>query len=156
MRPLEAVLNTTGTAERPWIGFDHVGIVVSDLERYTRWYTNALDLTVELEWGWEQIDLCGVVLIHSDGWRLELTQRKGAQPSPRASNHADQHLLLGVSHLCLQVHDIQRVFDKLVAAGATVLMEPQVAVDPDNMISYMHDPEGNLIELLQRPRATST
>ena len=144
-------LSADGTAERPWIGFDHVGIVVSDLDRYTRWYSEALDLTLELEWGWEQIDLRGVVLIHPDGWRLELTERKGAQPSPRAPSHADQHLLLGVSHLCLQVRDIQQVFNKLVAAGATVLMEPQVAVDPNNMISYMHDPEGNLIELLQRP-----
>lgn len=136
---------------RPWIGFDHVGVVVSDLERYTQWYCRALDLTLELEWGWEEISLRGVVLLHDDGWRLELTERKGAQPSPRAPSHADQHLLLGVSHLCLQVREINRVFDQLVVAGATVLMEPQVAVDPQNMISYLHDPEGNLIELLQRP-----
>jgi lactoylglutathione lyase len=151
---LEATLTSTDQAQRPWVGFDHVGIVVSDLDHYTRWYSAALDLTLELEWGWEAIDLKGVVLIHPDGWRLELTERKGAQPSPRAASHADQHLLLGVSHLCLQVREIQRVFDKLVTAGATVLMAPQVAVDPNNMIAYLHDPEGNLIELLQRPAAT--
>jgi glyoxylase I family protein len=143
--------SSTAPVQRTWIGFDHVGIVVSDLERYTEWYCDTLDLELELEWGWGEIDLRGVVLIHPDGWRLELTERTGAQPSPRAPSHADQHLLLGVSHFCLQVRDIHAVHDRLVAAGATSLMAPETAVDPQNMIAYLHDPEGNLIELLTRP-----
>ncbi|HEY5058897.1 MAG TPA: VOC family protein [Gaiellaceae bacterium] len=144
----------------PRVGFDHMGIVVSDIDRYVKWYSEAFDLTSDLEFvmGPEN-NIRGIVLISPDGWRLELFECPGSTPSVREAHPMGQHKTQGITHLCLQASDIQPVFDRLVALGAAVHMEPQIVagsldtttpVDPNLRIAYLSDPEGNLIELLER------
>src|SRR4051812_16405073 len=74
------------------IGFDHVGIVVSDMDRYVEWYSEAFDLKPELEFVIREADIRGIVLISPAGWRLELFERTGSRPSGRAADPLGQHL----------------------------------------------------------------
>ncbi len=151
----------SGAEKRPTIRFDHVGIDVPDIDHYTRWYSEAFGLTTEFEFAIAEAGLRGIILLSPDDWRLELFERKGSKPSGRAANPIDQHLTLGIGHFCVQVSDIQQVFDKLISMGAKSLIEPQPAssqvesesgnsLDPSLLMAYLSDPEGNLIELFQR------
>jgi catechol 2,3-dioxygenase-like lactoylglutathione lyase family enzyme len=143
------------------IRFDHVGIDVPDLDHYTRWYSEAFDLTTEFEFAIAEAGLRGIILLSRDDWRLELFERVGAKPSGRAADPIDQHLTLGITHFCVQVSDIHQLFDKLISMGAKSLIPPQLAssqveaesgmsIDPKLVMAYLSDPEGNLIELFQR------
>jgi len=157
-------MNTTETG-LPVIRFDHVGIDVPDIEHYTRWYCEAFGLSPEFEFAIADVGLRGIILVSPDEWRLELFERPGARPSGRIPNPIDQHLTLGIGHFCVDVSDIQEVFDRLISMGAKSLIEPQPAVsqvesesggslDPRLLMAYLTDPEGNLIELFQRPPAS--
>jgi len=147
--------------KRSTIRFDHVGIDVPDLDHYTRWYSEAFDLTTEFEFTIAEAGLRGILLLSPDDWRLELFERAGSKPSGRAADPIDQHLTLGITHFCVQGTDIHQVFDKLISMGAKSLISPQLAssqvesepgksVDPNLVMAYLSDPEGNLIELFQR------
>src|SRR3989442_1154827 len=96
----EAMKSTS--EKHPTIRFDHVGIDVPDIEHYTRWYSEAFDLTPEFEFSIPEAGLRGILLLSPDDWRLELFERKGSRPSGRAADPIDQHLTLGITHFCVQ------------------------------------------------------
>ena len=49
----------------------------------------------------------------------------------------------------MQVSDLDAAFSELAAAGAGVVSPPADAVRAGDRDAYVHDPEGNLLELIQ-------
>ncbi len=45
--------------------------------------------------------------------------------------------------------DLDVTFSSLLEAGATEVSAPAAAVRPGARFAYVHDPEGNLLELIQ-------
>jgi catechol 2,3-dioxygenase-like lactoylglutathione lyase family enzyme len=131
--------------------FDHVGISVPDLEAAIDWYCKALDLTAAPEFAIPGTDLRGVMLLHESGYRIELLHRPGALPGLDADSPLEAAGTLGYGHICLCVDDVDAEFRRLIDAGATERMAPQPAPRPGARMSFVADPYGNLIELLDRP-----
>ncbi|RYP84019.1 VOC family protein [Nocardioides guangzhouensis] len=132
---------------------DHVGLNVADLPAMTRWYAAALGLTVELEFALDDVDFRGTMLVSPAGYRIELLHRAGNRPGLRAASPVEAALTRGFGHLALDVEDVDTSFDGLVAAGATDRMSPRPSPEPGVRMAYVADPEGNLIELLDRTSA---
>lgn len=133
--------------------FDHVGLNVGDLAAMTAWYTDAFGLTVEFEFALPEHDFRGAMLVSSAGYRVELLCRKGSMAGPRAGNPVDAALTLGFGHLAFAVADVDAVFRDLLAAGAAERMSPRPSPEPGVRMAYVADPEGNLVELLDRTTA---
>lgn len=132
---------------------DHVGLTVGDLDSMTRWYSHVLRLTVEFEFALEELDFRGVMLRSADGHRIELLHRSGNQAGPQASSPVDAALTRGFGHIALDVADVDVAYDEFVAAGASDRMSPRPSPEPGVRMAYVADPEGNLIELLDRSTA---
>jgi methylmalonyl-CoA/ethylmalonyl-CoA epimerase len=137
---------------------DHIGVVVPDLERATRFYHDVLGCPVR-----EPIDLAGqgiaVVFVSFANTRVELIAPTTAM-SPLGDlleDHTVNDFLArkpegGMHHICYEVDDLDAVLGRLVAAGARILGtgkpiigasgKPIVFLDPRNA-------EGTLIELKQ-------
>lgn len=130
--------------------FDHVGLNVADLPAMTAWYCSALDLEVEFEFALDQFDFRGVMLRSHDGWRLELLCRDGNVAGLQAANPVEAALTRGFGHLALDVPEVDPAYDALLAAGATDRMSPRPSPEPGVRMAYVADPEGNLVELLDR------
>lgn len=130
---------------------DHVGLSVRDLQSLSAWYMDALDLVVEaaFEYRLGRREVHGVLLASRDGWRLEMQQCQGSAPA-QAQTPAGALLQQGQGHFCLRVGDIDEAFAGLVAHGAAVGIEPIDSPIAGVRISYLVDPEGNLIELLEQ------
>ncbi len=62
----------------------------------------------------------------------------------------DAALTRGFGHLALTVDDLEATYDRLLAAGAASRMPPSPSPEPGVRIAFVADPEGNLIELLDR------
>lgn len=135
--------------------FDHVGLNVADLPAMTDWYSRALDLRVEFEFALDHVEFNGVMLHSADGWRLELLHRPGSNPGMQASNPVEAALTRGFGHLALDVPDVDGGYDALIAAGATDRMSPRPSPEPGVRMAYVADPEGNLIEILDRTAAAA-
>ena len=127
-----------------------MGLNVAHLDAMTAWYVDALQLEVEFEASLDQVDLRIVMLRSPDGHRVELLCRPGAVPGLQAANPVEAALTLGFSHLALDVPDVDTAYDALLAVGASGRMSPRASPEPGVRMAFVADPEGNLIELLDR------
>jgi lactoylglutathione lyase len=132
---------------------DHVGLTVGDLEAMTAWYCDALKLETEFEFALEHVEFRGVMLRSPAGYRIELLHRPGNEPGLQAGNPVEAALTRGFGHLALDVPDVDTTYTELVAAGASDRMSPRPSPEPGVRMAYVADPEGNLIELLDRTTA---
>src|SRR4051794_2255843 len=119
------------------------------------WYCRHLDLVVEFEFSVDQVDLTGAMLRSADGWRLELLSRPGSEPGLEAASPVEAALTRGYGHVALDVPDVDAAHAALVAAGAADRMSPRPSPEPGVRMAYVADPEGNLLELLDRTAAAA-
>jgi lactoylglutathione lyase len=130
--------------------FDHVGINVADLSAMTDWYVAALGLEVEFEFALERFDFSGAMLRSPQGYRVELLHRVGNTAGIQVEHPIDAALTRGLGHLALTVDDLEGTHHQLLAAGAAERMPPSQSPEPGVRIAFVADPEGNLIELVDR------
>jgi lactoylglutathione lyase len=129
---------------------DHVGLTVGDLDDMVAWYAEAFGLTVELHFALDHVDFRGVMLRSPGGWRLELLHRPGSVTGLQAGNPVEAALTRGFGHLAIDVPDVDAAYELLLGAGATDRMSPRPSPEPGIRMAYVADPEGNLLELLDR------
>jgi lactoylglutathione lyase len=130
---------------------DHVGVNVADLAAAEAWYSQAFYLQRELEVRIDALDLDIVMLISKEfGHRVELLHRPGSRPGLRAANPAVAALTEGFGHIAFDVRDLDAEHQRLVSMAAREVMAPQPSPEPGVRMSFLADPEGNLIELVER------
>ncbi len=122
---------------------DHVVIRVSDLERMIGFYCDVLGCSVE----WRRPDL-GLVHLRAGNAMIDLVpvtgtlgSKGGAAPGPEGRN---------MDHLCLRVEpfEIDAVVAHLQAYGARIgEIQPRFGAQGEGLSLYVHDPEGNVVEL---------
>ncbi|MFM1850708.1 MAG: hypothetical protein RIS54_392 [Verrucomicrobiota bacterium] len=145
---------------------DHINIVVRDLERSVRFYTDLLgfrlarEATLEGAWIDRIVGLEGVkgrvayVVAPAGEPRIELL----AYDAPVGVDPVDNRRAntVGLRHIALQVDDIAAMTAKLRAAGVTVFSDPVkvpagvVKHDAgEKTLVYFLDPDGVILELAQ-------
>lgn len=131
---------------------DHVGLAVHDLDAAAEWYCAAFGYHRELTLRVDPIDLDIVMLRHAThGDRLELLHRPGSAAGLRAADPAEAALSECFGHIAFDVPNLDLAFDRVVSLGARPVMTPQPAPEKGVRMAYLADPEGNLVELLERP-----
>ncbi|HTX25439.1 MAG TPA: VOC family protein [Streptosporangiaceae bacterium] len=130
--------------------FDHVGISVANLEQARDWYCRAFELSVENQFAVTGTDLRGIMLRHPSGYRIELLHRPGSASGIEPDSPLAAAGTRGYGHFCLCVQDVDAEYAKLITAGATMRMPPSPAPRAGARVAFLADPEGNLIELLDR------
>lgn len=137
----------------PAFRFHHISLSVADLDTQEAWYRAALGLD-QVD---ERLELpdAGVrtaVLSDGAGMRIEFTERTGSTPV----NHPDPYAATSTqtfTHLALQVADLDAAFHRLtVEHSAPIVAEPGPGATDGMRYAYLHDPEGNLIELIETAR----
>lgn len=142
----------------------HYGVTVSDMETVLPFYQETLGLDLvsrgHVEGGSEDSDKfedfvgvdgevdVEVVFLDAGGCQVELLQYNSpaGEDAHGASNNDP-----GASHFCLEVEDIDAVYDDLRGDGVDFVHEP-VTLSKGVRVAYMHDPEGNVVELSDRSR----
>jgi catechol 2,3-dioxygenase-like lactoylglutathione lyase family enzyme len=147
-------------------GIDHFNIVVADLARSVKFYTEVLgfrkthDVVMEGEWIERIIGLKGVkglvafVEPPGGGPRLELLEYRA--PAGAALPENSRANTIGVRHIAFRVDDINAMATKLRSAGVTLFSDP-VKVPPgvvkfvagDKSLCYFLDPDGVILELCE-------
>jgi catechol 2,3-dioxygenase-like lactoylglutathione lyase family enzyme len=130
---------------------DHAGVSVADLERSERFYRDVLGFTTaEDRFAFPEHDLRGVVLVNPQGARVELFERKDSVPTG-PHHQIESTRRQGWFQFALAVPDIAGTFAAVVAAGAEPSLAPTTAPDGVSVVAFVRDPDGNLVEFLQRP-----
>ena len=130
---------------------DHVGLNVADLDAAERWYAEAFGYASDFVASLDAFGLDIVMLIHpARGDRLELLHRPGSRPGLRAETPPEAVLTEGFGHIAFDVDGVDETFARLLKLGARSVMEPRPSPEPGVRMAFVADPEGNLLELLDR------
>ncbi|MBW2065271.1 MAG: VOC family protein [Deltaproteobacteria bacterium] len=134
----------------------HVAMSVKDMTRTLAFYRDQLGFEVE----WERDHYSGpyfskvvglpdadarVVMLTGYGTRIELFQYYNPETEPVAAKKQNQ---TGITHFALTVKNIKPLYERLSAAGVIFHCPPQ-NVRPGVWATYMKDPEGATIELVE-------
>jgi glyoxylase I family protein len=138
-------------------GFHHAAISTPDLERCIDFYTRVIGGEVAWTFGWpagtpEADDVTGLensaadaAMLKIGGTFLEVFQFTSPEPRPhKGTRPVNKH---GITHICLEVTDINAEYERLKAAGMPFNCAPQ-AQDGSSMV-YGRDPDGNVVELIE-------
>jgi len=144
----------------PIDALSHVGICVSDLDRSTRFYRDALGFAevhrIDVKGGdaerllaLEPVEL-NAVYLERDGTVIELLEF--VQPGHVTSDAPRPMNRVGFTHLSLRVSDFDAVLAGVEACGGAVLHDTETRREAWGMaVVFVTDPDGLRIELLQAP-----
>ncbi len=145
---------------------DHITIVVSDLERSLRFYSELLGFNelkrahIEGEWVESIVKIEGVVAdvvyIIAPGGEPRIELLCYQNPRGEALNPNSLPITIGLRHLAFKVDNIQNMYNKLKAAGVKFLSEPITVPtsvithdEGHKLLCYFHDPDGILLEITE-------
>jgi catechol 2,3-dioxygenase-like lactoylglutathione lyase family enzyme len=131
------------------LGLDHVGLSVASLDAAGRFYSEAFQFAHEFAFDLPR-GIRGLMMRHPSGARVELFQRPDSEPGLRAANPIEALATRGYGHLALAASEIDSVFRRALAAGARAVVEPGPSPEPGVRFAFLADPEGNLVELVER------
>jgi catechol 2,3-dioxygenase-like lactoylglutathione lyase family enzyme len=129
---------------------DHIGLSVADLDAQLAWYEEAFGFDIAMRFEVPHLGLRGGFLRGPDAIAIELLERTGSRHADPAASPADALLTQGWAHVCFRVDDLDAAFARLVSAGAAVISAPGPSPEPGVRFTFVTDPEGNFIELLDR------
>jgi len=112
-------------------GFHHAGISTPDLDRAVAFYCDHL--------GFEVI-------------QRQVLEFESPEPAPPDPNR--RVCESGIAHMCFLVDDCQADYERLVKAGMDFHCPP-MGGGARAKLTYGRDPDGNIIELLERPKPSS-
>ena len=118
----------------------HVGIHVTDVPKSDKFYKDILGFRLLWEGGPQANPKAWISYLTPNGrdWVEYMTS---ANPNPRQ--------LAGMHHVCLEVMDIQKPYDKVLSRGYTPPGRPVVARD-GRWLANFYDPDGTRTELMIR------
>jgi catechol 2,3-dioxygenase-like lactoylglutathione lyase family enzyme len=128
----------------------HVGLTVTDLDGAREWYQRALGLELQLAF-----DLPGgargVMLRSPDGARVELFEVQGSVDGLAGADPPSAMRTRGFGHVAFELDDLDAGYDAIVAAGGAEVWSPRPSPEPGRRMAFVHDLDGNLIELIGVP-----
>jgi glyoxylase I family protein len=138
-------------------GFHHAAISTPNLQRCINFYTNVIGGEVAWDFGWdkgtpEADEVTGVqnsaakaAMLKIGETFLEVFEFSAPDQTPRSTERPVN--LHGITHICLEVTDINGEYERLKAAGMKFNCPPQ-SQDGSSMV-YGRDPDGNTVELIE-------
>jgi catechol 2,3-dioxygenase-like lactoylglutathione lyase family enzyme len=140
-------------------GIHHVAISTPDMERSVKFYRDVLGFEQRFEGSWDKGDKetdriqglkdssANLTMLQSHSIFIEIFEFLSPEPKPGDPNRpACDH---GLTHICLEVDDIEAEIQRLTEAGMRFHGRFRDATDLGVKATYGRDPDGNIIELLE-------
>ena len=127
----------------------HLGISVPSVDESIVWYTDTLGFSVVSDSFIEPIKARVAFLKHGE-FSIELFEIEGAKPLPEERRIPDLDIQThGNKHVAFQVKDIYKFVGRLKEKNVDIAMD--IFPMEDDLVCFIRDNSGNLIELIQTP-----
>ena len=128
---------------------DHAGLSVGDLAAARDFYERAFGF--ELEFAFDLPGgIRGAMLRLESGGRLELFEHPEPDAGLTPGSPLEALATRGYGHFALSAPDIDVLFERAWRAGAAEKVSPRPSPEPGVRFAFLADPEGNLVELVER------
>ena len=131
------------------LGFEHVGMTVSTIDRAVAFYCDLLGLTLALR---KQVDRGEMAFFDTGSGMLELF----APDTKTVDRFRDvPHHEAGLRHITFAFSSVDEKFAELEAAGIEVVERPREAFNKEMIqrVAFVRDYDGILVELIERAPA---
>jgi catechol 2,3-dioxygenase-like lactoylglutathione lyase family enzyme len=130
------------------VGAHHVGLTVADLDRAAAWYAAAFGFETLLAFDLPD-GVRGTMLRTAGGAGIELFEVPGAAAGLAGADPPAAMRTTGFGHVGLEVDDLDAAVATAAAvSGTAVVWEPRQSPEPGKRMAFVHDPDGNLVELI--------
>lgn len=138
-------------------GFHHAALSTPDLDRCVGFYRDLLGCEVAWEFGWPAgspaaDEITGLrdsaaraVMLRLGGSFLEVFEFS-SPPAPEREGLRPVHAH-GITHVAIEVKNLQAEYARLKAAGMHFHCEPKA--QESGFVVYGRDPDGNVLELIE-------
>ncbi|HJN50661.1 MAG: VOC family protein [Pseudomonadales bacterium] len=138
-------------------GIHHTALSVKDMDRSLAFYRDLLGLELSMDRSWDNAGAVGDKILRVKGTAarqtmlrignsnnyIELFQFNKPEPTPMAE---DRPVIdRGITHICLDVTDVDSEYERLSVAGVIFHCEPQ-DLGLGCRTTYGRDPDGNVVE----------
>lgn len=130
------------------LGFEHVNLVASNMDRTLAFYVGLLGLTLRVR---RRTDSGGeVAFVDTPGGGMEIVSPPGPVATPARLVPRTE---AGIGHIAFTVDDVDAEYERLSQAGVPFRAPPRLAVNSDvlHKVAFCSDPDGVVVELCQRP-----
>jgi glyoxylase I family protein len=131
------------------IALDHAGLSVENLGSARAFYERALGFELELAFELPG-GIRGAMLRLESGGRLELFEHPDPAAGLTPASPLEVLATRGYGHFAVAAPDIAIVYARALEAGATERVSPRPSPEPGVRFAFVADPEGNLVELVER------
>jgi len=138
-------------------GFHHAAISTPNLARCIDFYTNIIGGEIAWTFGWERgtpeaDEVTGLTDSASNAAMLRIGETflevfEFSSPTPETKDTDRPVNNHGITHICLEVDDIDTEYQRLMKAGMRFNCAPKHQ-DGSSMV-YGRDPDGNVVELIE-------
>lgn len=128
---------------------DHVFVGVDNYDVMKRWYIEKLDFNIDKEWTVDELLGMKLAYLCKGNFRLELI---GDDQGPRTLVPVDFVEYLkskGFQHLAFRVDSVDAVMAELTRRGIDAFVPATSYENVGRRVSFIKDPEGNVIEFVQ-------
>ena len=130
------------------LGFEHVNMVVSDLDRTLHFYVDLVGFRLKVR---KQTGNGEVAFLETRGAQLEIFRPK---ETPKTPARLVPRTEAGIGHIALTVDDVEETYRRLSAAGVEFTEKPRLAINKEILyqVAFCKDPDGMLVEFGSPPR----
>jgi catechol 2,3-dioxygenase-like lactoylglutathione lyase family enzyme len=125
----------------------HAGLTVFDLNSAQDWYAQAFGFEPQLEFTLPD-GVRGAMLRSGADARIELFEIAAAQDALHHSDPPTAMRSRGYGHIGFATDDLQAAYNAALAAGGSSVWAPRQSPEAGLWMAFVHDPEGNLVELI--------
>ena len=144
-------------------GINHIGISVSNLDRSIKFYKDLLGMEVAVRRVFEGEQYERLLALPGTRGTVALLKSRNAQielfefthPAPKPGDPDRPVCDHGITHICVEVADIEGEYYRLKDAGVAFHCDPLGFFGVAKAI-YGRDPDGNVFELLEFSDAAPT
>ncbi len=128
----------------------HVGISVPDMDASIAWYQQMLGFSLVSDKFFDQLP-ARIAFLELGGFSVELFQVPNAAPLPEDRRVPNLDIRThGTKHVAYGVEDLAGLMEKLKSKGVDVAMD--VFPMEGDLVAFIRDNAGNLIELIEHQR----
>lgn len=127
----------------------HLGISVPDMDESIAWYTDVLGFSLLSDDFIDPIKARVAFLKHGE-FSIELFEIEGAKPLPEERRIPNLDIQThGTKHMAFAVRDIHKFVDRLKEKNVDIAMD--IFPMEGDLVCFIRDNSGNLLELIQAP-----
>ena len=127
----------------------HLGVSVPDIDAAISWYEDMLNFKVVSDQYYDQLPARIAFMEHGD-FSIEFFEVEGAAPLPDDRRVPNLDIRThGTKHIAYAVADLTTLMETLKSKGVDVAMD--IFPMEGDLVAFIRDNAGNLIELIQQP-----